>query len=423
MGRRFLLTTWGSFGDLHPYLAVAIGLRQRGHEVTIATSEIYRQKIESEGVGFHAVRPDLAPLQNNQEALRRAMDLRTGTEYVVRQLVLPYIEQSYEDLFAAARGRDVLVAHPLQYALPLVAEKLRIPWLSVALQPLSFLSVYDPPVLPRAPKLHRIRRYGRWPYALLFGFMKRRSRSWAKPVDRLRARLGLAPATGHPLIEGAFSPYGTLAWFSRLFARPQPDWPPHTRITGFPFYDRQQAGESLDPSLAEFLRSGEPPVVFTLGTSAVMDAGDFFKHSLRAAIGMGRRAVLLVGPQARNLGRLPDTVFVADYAPYSDLLPHAAATVHQAGIGTTAQALRAGRPMLAVPFSHDQPDNAERVSNLGVARILYRNCYTAERAQAELCELLSGPYANRAAELGREIRTEDGVGTACAMLEQLAADV
>jgi UDP:flavonoid glycosyltransferase YjiC (YdhE family) len=154
-----------------------------------------------------------------------------------------------------------------------------------------------------------------------------------------------------------------------------------------------------------------------------MDAGDFFKHSLRAAIGMGRRAVLLVGPQARNLGRLPDTVFVADYAPYSDLLPHAAATVHQAGIGTTAQALRAGRPMLAVPFSHDQPDNAERVSNLGVARILYRNSYTAERAQAALCELLSGPYANRAAEVGREIRTEDGVGTACAMLEQLAADV
>src|SRR6516225_8162258 len=125
--RLFMMTTWGSFGDLHPYLAVAIGLRQRGHEVTIATSETYRSKTEAEGLGFHPVRPDLGSLYKNTDAVRSALDLTTGTEYVVRQLLLPHLEESYEDLLQACAGKDLLVSHPLAYALPLVAEKLRLP--------------------------------------------------------------------------------------------------------------------------------------------------------------------------------------------------------------------------------------------------------------------------------------------------------
>jgi len=420
--RLFMMTTWGSFGDLHPYLAVAIGLRQRGHEVTIATSETYRSKTEAEGLGFHPVRPDLGSLYKNTDAVRSALDLTTGTEYVVRQLLLPHLEESYEDLLQACAGKDLLVSHPLAYALPLVAEKLRLPWVSVALQPFVFFSLYDPPVLPIATKPYRIHHLS-WKYPLLFGFMKRRSRQWMKPVDELRSRLGLAPAGGHPLFEGAFSPHGNLAWFSPLIALPQPDWPERTRITGFPFYDRQQPGQGLDSRLSEFLKKGEAPVVFTLGASTVLDAGDFFELSILAARRLGFRAVLLVGPQGRRKVRdsLPPTMFVANYAPYSELLPQAAATVHQGGIGTTAQALRAGRPMLIVPQTHDQPDNAERAARLGVARVLYRSLYSTQRATAELAQLLSdNSYSARAADVGQKIRDQDGVAAACDALEELA---
>jgi rhamnosyltransferase subunit B len=424
MGRRLFMTTWGSFGDLHPYLAVAIGLRQRGHEVTIATSEMYRSKIEAEGLGFHPVRPDLGPLYKDTGAMRRALDLTTGTEYVVRELLLPHLEESYEDLLQACGGKDLLVSHPLAYALPLVAEKLRLPWVSVALQPFVFFSSYNPPVLPVATKPYRIRRLRSWKYKLLFGFTRRRTRLWMKPVDELRNRLGLAPAAGHPMFEGIFSPYGSLAWFSRLMASPQPDWPARTRITGFPFYDRQEPGRGLNPRLSEFLKKGEPPIVFTLGASAVLDAGDFFEQSMLAAQRLRSRAVLLVGPQARRKkwNSLPPTMVAADYAPYSELLPHAAATVHQGGVGTTAQALRAGRPTLIVPHIQDQPDNAERVARLGVARVLYRKLYTAEQAMAELTRLLSdNSYSARAADVAQEIRTEDGVAAACDALEEFAA--
>jgi rhamnosyltransferase subunit B len=424
MGKRLIMTTVGSFGDLHPHLAVAIGLRERGHEVTIATSEMYRTKIEGEGVGFHPVRPDLAPLYRDSEAMRRALDVNTCTEYIVCQVLLPHLQESYEDLLEACRGKDLLVSHTLTFALPLVAEKLQLPWVSIALQPLAFFSIYDPHVLPVATKPFRIRRLRHWEFALLHGFTKRQTRPWMKPVDELRRRLGLAPAAGHPLFEGSFSPYGTLAWFSRLMASPRPDWPARTKITGFPFYDRQEVGRGIDARLAEFLKNGEPPVVFTLGTSAALDAGDFFEQSILAARRLGRRAVLLVGTQARSRIRnsLPDTMFVGNYAPYSALLPHAAVTVHQGGIGTTAQALRAGRPMLVVPFIYDQPDNADRVAKLGVARVLDRRLYTAKRAHTELNRLLSdSSYSARAADIGQKIRNEDGVAAACDVLEQLAA--
>src|SRR5579863_8390177 len=101
--KKILFTTLGSLGDLHPYIAVGLGLRARGHAVTIATSEIYRQKVEGEGLGFHPIRPDLGPLIDNPEILRQVVHPRTGTEYVFRKLMLPWLEQSFEDTAEAAR--------------------------------------------------------------------------------------------------------------------------------------------------------------------------------------------------------------------------------------------------------------------------------------------------------------------------------
>lgn len=424
MKKRFLMTAWGSFGDLHPYIAVAIGVRARGHDVAIAAGEVYRAKIEAEGIRFHPARPDL-PSVDDTETVRRVMDPKTGSEFVIRKMALAQLEQSYEDLLPAARGYDLLVGHAVMYALPLVAETLRLPWVSVALQPIGFFSAYDPSVIPAAPKFHRLQRLvGRRGYAFILGLVTRRTRSWMRPVDDLRKRLGLSPARGNPLIEGAFSPLMTLAWFSPLIAPPQPDWPVNTRATGFPFYDRLEPGKGLDPRLAEFLKSGDPPIVFTLGTSAVFTAGDFYEESILAARKLGKRAVLLAGPNAQNpkWKSLDHSIFVADYAPHSELLPHAAATVHQGGIGTTAQALRAGRPMLVTPYGHDQPDNAERAARLGVARVVYPQHYTAERAVKELQLLLSDrSYSERAAKAGHQIRSEDGVAAACDALEEAAA--
>jgi UDP:flavonoid glycosyltransferase YjiC (YdhE family) len=202
----------------------------------------------------------------------------------------------------------------------------------------------------------------------------------------------------------------------------QKDWPAHTRITGFCYYDADSGNAQLPPHLEAFLNAGPPPVVFTLGSAAVLAAGRFFEHSARAAIKLGVRAVLLIGSDQRNRPHqpLPDSICVAEYAPYSKLFPRAAVVVHQGGVGTTANCLQAGRPMLIMPYSHDQPDNARRMRRLKVARVIQRRYYTPIRVARKLGILLTEPkYARRAEAVARCLATEDGTKAACDALEEL----
>jgi UDP:flavonoid glycosyltransferase YjiC (YdhE family) len=191
-------------------------------------------------------------------------------------------------------------------------------------------------------------------------------------------------------------------------AAPQPDWPPQTRVTGFIFHDEP---DRLSPELARFLDAGSAPVVFTLGSSVVHTAGSFYQESLEAVRRLGCRAVLLVGmdPDNRPAQPLPDHVLAVPYAPHGSLFPRAQVIIHQGGIGTTAQSLRARRPMLVVPYAFDQPDNASRVVQLGVARTLSPKHYVATRVVAQLRAILEEPrYAQRAVVVGRAVETEGG---------------
>ncbi len=418
---KFLLTTFGSLGDLHPYIAVGKGLRDRGHTVVVATSEIYRAKVEGEGLGFHAVRPDMSGVIDKPVVMRKAMHPRTGSEYVLRKMFLPYFDASFEDTMAAARNVDLIVSHPLACAVPLVAELTGTPWISVALAPAIFWSAFDPTTIPGVPVMEVFRNRGPEFWRVVWRLAWRVSRSWGEPINSLRAKLGL-PARQNPVLDDMFSPLGTQAWFSKVLAPHQPDWPFKTIVTGFPFYDRREPGSGMSAELRRFLDAGPAPVVFTLGSSAVFHAGDFYSESAEAARMAGLRAVLLIGTDARNRSAqaLGDSVFVAEYAPYSELLPRAAATVHQGGVGTTAQALRAGKPMIVVPWSHDQPDNGRRVSNLGVAKIVPRGKYRAGRVAQDLRALLNGnSYLEASARTAAEIEGEDGVRAACDGLERV----
>src|SRR5205085_3600156 len=218
-------------------------------------------------------------------------------------------------------------------------------------------------------------------------------------------------------------PTMVLALFSKVLAQPQPDWPAHTRVTGFPFYDRRDFfGErETPPALTEFLDAGPPPIIFTLGSSAFWVAKDFYRDSIAAARTLGRRALLLIG-HARNRPAepLPEGVAAFEYAPFGEVLPRACAIAHQGGVGTTGQGLRAGRPTLVVPHAHDQFDNAARVERLGCARVLPRPKYNATTATRELSKLLDEPsYAMRAAEVGKIVQGEDGARAACDAIEEV----
>jgi rhamnosyltransferase subunit B len=415
---RVLITTFGTLGDLDPYLALGRGLAERGHEPAIATHELYRDRIETAGMGFHPVRPVARP--EDREAFARAMSPRLGSKYVLRDLVIPHLRDSWEDTVRAARDAELVVTHPLTFAGRIFAEEAGLPWVSTVLAPISFFSRHDFPVVPPFPHAWRFYGIPGVPGALIRLF-RAITRSWTAPVRELRAERGLPPG-GDPLYEGQHSPLLTLALFSPVMATPQPDWPPSARLTGFLFRDTFGAG-ALDPELEAFLAAGPAPIVFTLGTSAVAVAGSFYEESLLSARRLGMRAVLMVGDDPGNLPRSPlggDAIAVAR-APHAALFPRAAAVVHHGGIGTLGQALRAGRPMLVVPWSHDQPDNARRAGRLGVAAILSPRRYRADRAARALERLLGEPEVGaRAAEVGGVVRAEEGVRTACEAIEEAA---
>ncbi len=242
----------------------------------------------------------------------------------------------------------------------------------------------------------------------------------AKAISDFRIELGLEDF-GNPIFEGQHSPALVLALFSELFGRPQPDWPPQTKITGFCFYDGNQEVQVPD-ELNRFLDNGAPPIVFTLGSSAVWVAKDFFHESIEAAKRLGRRAVLLIGDERNMPSILPEGIIALDYVPYQSLLPRACAVVHHGGVGTTSQGLLAGVPSLIVPFAFDQSDNAAHARKLGTSRTLYKQNYTAPRVAAELHELLRQPsYARKAIEVSRQLKQENGPGRAADLIEQVLA--
>ncbi|MBC8030089.1 MAG: glycosyltransferase family 1 protein [Pyrinomonadaceae bacterium] len=423
-GKRIVLSTFGSFGDIHPYIAIALELKSRGHTPVMATSEVYREKMVAAGIQFYPIRPNMPSYDDTEEMLRLSVELmnpRGGTEKVL-QLVAENPREVYEDLDAAVEGADLLLTHPLPFVGPIVAQKRGLPWVSSVLAPISFFSSHDPPVLPQLPSLYHLMKRSWAASRLAYRIASSRLENIMEPIYRLRAELGL-PRGAQPLLVGQHSPTMVLALFSPLLARPQPDWPANTRVTGFPFYDRRDFfGETeAEPALMKFLADGPPPIVFTLGSAAFWVADQFYRDSIKAAQELGQRALLLIG-HARNRPTelLPAGMAVFEYAPFGEVFPRASVIVHQGGVGTTGQGLRSGRAVLIVPHAHDQFDNAARVVRLGCGRMVARPRYNARTAIRELGAILENPSAfTRAKEVGERVRNESGARSAADAIEEV----
>lgn len=411
---RIVLATFGSLGDLHPVIAVALALQRRGHQAEIATMECYRAKLSALQIPFHPLRPNIS--LTDDATVRRVMNGARGAEFLLRGLMMPAVRDMHADLGTATKGADLLVASELVYAAPVLADQGGVPWVSYALAPLSYLSAYDPPVPPVHLAGTWLRAMPPWAIRWLNAAAGVVTRSWWRPIRDLRRELGL-PMQGNPLFEAKYSSRLDLAMFSRQLQPPQPDWPVSTVQTGFVYYDEDTA--DLPPPVAEFLSRGDPPIVFTLGSSAVNAADDFYAESASAAKKIGRRALLLLGKNAPP-ANLPDSILAWNYLPYATIFPHAVAIVHQGGVGTTAQAMRAGKPMLVMPFSFDQPDNGARVTRLGIGETISRSRYTADRAAKKLSVLLADQrYGENARRIATELRNEHGADATCDALERV----
>src|ERR1041385_6230926 len=293
---RVVMATIGSLGDLHPYIGLALEMKKRFIEPVIATSEVYRQRIESLGIEFYPIRPEWPEPETPEylAMMEGVIDPNRGAEYLFKGMLVPAVRDMYDDLSAAIKGADLLITHPIVLAGPPLAQKSGIPWISTVLAPASLWSAFDPWVPTNMPWLHGLLKFG-GPYVarLYKKLMQGLTDPWLIDLYEFRDELGLPPGE-HPLFEGQYAPELNLALFSNVMCEPQADWPANTVITGFPFFDKKD-NAPVDPELLRFLNNGPAPIVFTLGSAAVHVAGNFYEESVAAAKLLNRRAVLLTG--------------------------------------------------------------------------------------------------------------------------------
>ena len=413
---KIVLSTMGSLGDLHPMIALGLELRARGHSVVMNSWEGYAEKITLLGFDFVPLRPSIDP--DDREFIKKAMDSREGSATVIREMVLPYLDEMFEDLKTACNGADAMVTGELLYVAKSLHELTGIKWVTTTLSPLTLFSFHDPGIYPGAGFMEYLRPMPAVFHRAFFEIARLTIKGWFEPYKDFRRRLGLDP-DHDPVFFGKFSEQCHLAMFSRAFAAPQPDWPGQTVQTGFCFYDGQEDEGKMPDGLQEFLDRDNAPIIFTLGSAAVMDARDFFDESAKAAAKLGRRAVLLYGRDNDPPKGLTDEVVGYEYAPFSRVFPRAACVVHQGGVGTTGQVLRAGVPHLIMPYGHDQLDNAMRCRRNGVGALINRDRYKADRAANMLGDILSNPkYAKNASEKRAIVESERGAEAACDAIEK-----
>jgi UDP:flavonoid glycosyltransferase YjiC (YdhE family) len=288
------------------------------------------------------------------------------------------------------------------------------------LSPSLLFSAYDPPHGWPLPFVRAPSRFGRGWNRGLGRLAHGALRPLTRPARAFRAEIGL-PANGDiPFLRDSVA-VATLGLFSPLLAESAPDHPRGLALVGSTFHDGVAAPP--DAEIEAFLAGGDA-LVFTLGSIAALGGAAILRGAIEAARNLGRRALVIAGrDDARELGVAPDeNLLIHGYAPHSAVFSRAAAILHHGGAGTSAQALRSGRPQLIVPLFADQPDNAARVARLGVARVLPRRLFSVARAERDLRALLEQPaYAQRAREVAETIALEDGAAEAARIVERLCA--
>lgn len=412
---RIVFATLGSLGDLHPMLALAKASQERGHHPVIAAPETHGDYVQAHGFEFHPIRPDFSA----DTLIFLFTDPRHGGERLMREVIFAHAKETYADLLEATRGADFLVLGELVYVGQLVARTLGIPWANAMLSPETMFSAYDPSIMPAKPEIFPLRKLGPWTHKAIYALARRRTRRWETPVEELQRELG--DPNPKELVFGAkFSPYLVLVMFPAFIAAPQPDWPKAAVQTGFPYF-RQPDKSGATERIAAFVAAGDAPIVFTLGSTAVYLANDFYDLAIKAARKLGRRAILLKGKNKLTVP-LGDDVLALDYAPHEAAFPHACAIAHHGGIGGCAEVLRSGVPGLVVPFGADQPDNARRLTERGVALTLPRDRISEDGLVEKLGALLADPQiAARAREVANGIRPDEDMQRSIEAIERVAS--
>ncbi|QDO88215.1 glycosyltransferase family 1 protein [Ornithinimicrobium ciconiae] len=397
---RIAMLAAGSRGDYQPVLAVARGLQARGHEVGVTATSDYLPMVTGAGVRAEEVAVDVMGYYRDH-ALRDGMPTGLLGQMdllgEVARVMAPAVRETLTDLWPRY---DAVVTTAMSSAWPGLIGGPRKP------QVLMMFVAALPSV---------------WGDVSLYS--ERTGRSIHNLVSGLRA---MGPSARLATTDGSSTPRERLRGLTQLATAPafvansaQIITPRRIggrqiRSTGYPFLDLPA---ELGREVAAFLDGGSAPVYVGLGSHTVPTVRQALAHTVSAALDLGHRAIVQRGSGLEDLEH-GDRVLFVDEVPHELLFPRCVSVVHHGGAGTTAQALRAGRPQVVLPFTMDQPFFARRVHEIGVgsAPVPITEA-TPARLLAALETALDPALTRRARSVGQVVRGEDGVGGAVAVIE------
>jgi rhamnosyltransferase subunit B len=407
----FILSPMGSAGDVHPFLGLALALRERGHRITFVVVQYFEELIRRHGLEYVQVGTTeefLASLNNpNLWKPRKAL------QHVYESCIRPAMPLQYEALASRyVPGETVALTSCLGFGALLAREKLGLPVLTIDLQPAVLWSDIAPPKIPGAMGPAWMQR------ALYRVGVKYIIDPVILPsLNAYRRELGLPPVASVP--PWWHSPDGIVCLFPEWYCPPQADWLPGVIQTDFPLWD-ERADEPLAAEVEAFLEAGDAPIVFTPG-SANLHARDFFGAAVEACQRLSRRGILLTRFAEQIPARLPPAVRHFAYVPLAPLLARCAALVHHGGMGTAAQAMAAGVPQLIMALAHDQFDNADRIKRLGIGDWLTPFWFTGRRVARRLAALLASQATGAACRsVAQRLARRDGLARTAAAVEDWA---
>jgi UDP:flavonoid glycosyltransferase YjiC (YdhE family) len=396
---KFVFVPLGSAGDVNPLTWLACLVAAQGHEVSMVVQAAMAEIPARAGLRVVAV----GSLEEQQALLGnpdlwhpdRAFPLLASNFAPWAREMIPAIRAEI------VPGRTVLAAGALAFGARIVAEADRVPLATIQLQPSVFMSADDRPVLH--PRFAWLAGMPAWVWRAFLSLSHVFVDAMvAKPLNTLRAEMGLRTPVRRLMREWWMSPECVLALFPEWFAPKHADWPPQTVLTRFPLYD-EAAARPMQPDLERFLAAGEPPILFTPG-SANMWGAEFFAAAVEACRRLGRRGLFVTNFPERLAADLPPSIGRFDYVPFSRVFPRCAAVVHHGGIGTVSQAFAAGVPQLLMPMAHDQPDHARRLKEFGVGDSLRPARFRGPAVADKLAALLSSTaVASACTELKRRM--------------------
>lgn len=369
--------TAGSRGDVQPYVALGLALRDAGHDVTVATHETFREFVVRRGLGFQHVAGDPRGILATAHMDRwLGSGRRRHLIPVAREIMRtrgPLVEEMRADFARAVEAADLIVYSAVAAACQDMSVRAGKPAVAAFLQPLHATRESEGNI---------------WPVPGLAWLVQRG-------------------------VGGSFNARPAVYGYSPLVGPAPRDWGPAVAVTGY-----WVLGPELDwepPAvLRDFLASGPPPVAVGFGSMTPQSASRLTRIVVDALRQSGHRGLLLGGWGRFGDGPLPDNVLQVDECPHEWLFPQTMAVVHHGGSGTTGAALRGGTPSIVVPLGFDQPYWAGRVAALGVGpRGVSRRQLTAAWLAGAIRQAAEdSAMRSRAAALGARLRDERGAETA-----------